>query len=151
MTETAAGGLGEDAIQRGYANPEWGGWGYLKARRELNAERRALADGIALHQANRRGWTEGRFFLWLDSVAGRHFAEFVDAGERYDVPGHPELRFHEDRSQFFTGDWAGDDGPVVHERETAPLTPEAWGLRAGPRRSPGDAPRGGPEGGLGLG
>jgi hypothetical protein len=117
-------------IEAGYLNPGWLGFGYLGERRHLADRVRQQADAIVLHEARRREWTPERFFDWLNSAAGRHFASFVERGERYDIPDHPELIFHEDRNQFFSGDWAGGDGPVEHIRDTPPLDPGAWGLEA---------------------
>lgn len=118
-------------IDAGYTNPGWLGFGYLGARRQLADRVCRQADEIALHEARRRDWSSERFFDWLNSVAGRHFASFVENGERYDIPGHPEMAFafHEDRNQFFSGDWAGGEGAVAHVRDTPPLLPADWGLQ----------------------
>lgn len=59
----------------------WGGFGYLGERLSLPPTDRRRADAAVLRVANRAGWSRERFLSFLDSRAGRHFADQATFGE----------------------------------------------------------------------
>jgi hypothetical protein len=68
-----------------YRNDEWLGFGYLGERRNLLTSRDeevparpdlvAMADNMAIAEANRLGLTADQFFAWANSRVGRYYAD----------------------------------------------------------------------------
>lgn len=79
--------LTRDDINRGYKDPRWGGYGYLKAREDATSpNRRSAADLALLRLANRRGWTyETLFEDVLNSQPGRIYGEWANEEHRSDA------------------------------------------------------------------
>ncbi len=74
-------------INRGYKDPRWERWGYLKAREEATSpNRRSAADLALLRLANRRHWTYDTLFEdVLNSQPGRIYGEWANDSFRSDA------------------------------------------------------------------
>lgn len=79
--------LTREDINRGYKDPRWGGYGYLKAREDATSpNRRSAADLALLRLANRRHWTYDTLFEdVLNSQPGRIYGEWANEEHRSDA------------------------------------------------------------------
>lgn len=84
-TATKAKALTLDDLEAGYSNENWGGFGYLGARRDAYATAAGRAVFVPLDiaivvKANAAHWSAERLFDWTNSIPGRWIGEEASRG-----------------------------------------------------------------------